>query len=73
LLAGYLPFEADDTAMLRECVLLEEPVSIDGIPETVNLALKRGLAKDRAKRFASCPELIRAIAGKEEGSIPKPG
>jgi len=63
LMAGHLPFEADDTAILRQCVLHEEPVAIDGVPETVNLALKRGLAKEREKRFASCSELIRAITG----------
>ena len=63
LLTGHLPFDVEDTTILRECVLRETPQKIDGITNTVNDALQRGLAKERKNRFANCRELIKALAG----------
>ncbi|MBO4631812.1 MAG: serine/threonine protein kinase, partial [Lentisphaeria bacterium] len=45
MFAGHLPFEADDFNVLSRAVLEEEPDSIEGVPEEVNLALQRGLTK----------------------------
>ncbi len=61
LLAGHLPFDVDDTEVLRLCVLNEPPEPIEGQPEAVNRALMLGLAKQRQERFASCVQLIEAV------------
>ncbi|MBQ7176991.1 MAG: serine/threonine protein kinase, partial [Victivallales bacterium] len=65
MLSGYVPFDGDDPAVLREIVLNEQPMPIDGLPEAVNQAIARGLAKEPSKRFASCSDFARAL---EEGA-----
>ena len=72
LLTGHLPFDSDDTTILRECVLRETPQKIDGITNTVNDALQRGLAKERKNRFANCRELIKALAGSSPVQVVSP-
>ncbi len=65
MLAGERPFESEDIKNLFEMVLKEEPKPIAGMPQYVNDALLRGLAKERKERFASCVEFVNALAGKE--------
>ena len=44
LLAGFLPFDGDDVAVLREAVLKEQAAEVQGIPELANRGLAIGLA-----------------------------
>jgi formylglycine-generating enzyme required for sulfatase activity len=64
MLAGRVPFEGDDPAVLREAVLYEEPEAIEGLPEGAMAALRKGLAKARGERFGSCGEFVEALEGK---------
>ena len=63
-IAGYLPFYSDDTKILRMCVLSEPVADIPDVPEHVNAALKRALAKNPSERFATCTDFADALAGK---------
>lgn len=61
LLAGHLPFVSDDPQILTNCILNVQPDPIDDLPDSVNAALLRALAKDPAQRFLTCQEFIRAL------------
>ena len=63
MLAGKRPFENDDIKLLFEMVLKEDPAPISGLPQNVNEALARGLAKERRERYASCMDFVTALAG----------
>lgn len=63
LLTGRVPFEAREAVVIRQCAL-EEPVPMPiGQPESVVLALARGLEKDKRQRFDDCVALIAALEG----------
>ena len=62
LLAGRLPFEGQDAAVLREVVLKERAPGIRGLAEGAWAALGRGLAKEREERYASCAEFVASLA-----------
>ena len=64
LLSGALPFESDDTGILRESVINVDPERPDDISDEVWAALQRGLAKKAGDRFASCSEFAKALSGK---------
>jgi formylglycine-generating enzyme required for sulfatase activity len=64
LLGGSPPFENHDTAILREAVLKQEALSLEDMPVYVNAALLRALSKEPEKRFASCGEFVKSLAGK---------
>jgi len=64
LLAGHLPFDCDDEFSLMLAITQEPPDPIDGLPDNVNDALRRGLAKDKTARFSSCVKLVQALSGK---------
>ncbi len=61
ILAGRLPFAPGDPAALREAVLQDEPPRPDGLGEDVWQALKRGMAKQRSDRYATCLEFVAAL------------
>ncbi|NLN02440.1 MAG: SUMF1/EgtB/PvdO family nonheme iron enzyme, partial [Lentisphaerae bacterium] len=63
LLAGRLPFESVDPAVLREAVLNEPPPPIPGLDGRTWKALCKALAKERAARYASCGEFVAALSG----------
>jgi len=65
LLAGRLPFENPDPAVLRQIVLHEEPAEIEDLPESAWAALARALRKEPEERFASCAAFTAALAGRE--------
>ena len=65
LLAGHVPFESDDMALLKAAVLKDDPEAIDGLPKYVNVVLKKGLAKESADRYASCVDFVRALGGEK--------
>ena len=66
MLSGHVPFDDADVAVLREVVLKEQPAKIDGVPDYVNDALFRGLAKDSNERFASCMDFINTLENKKD-------
>ncbi|MDR2170505.1 MAG: serine/threonine protein kinase [Planctomycetaceae bacterium] len=61
MLSGTPPFTSNDVAILRECVLRDHPKRISGIPDYMNDAILKGLAKKRSDRFESCKELVKAM------------
>ncbi len=63
LLAGELPFENSDAAVLREAVLKEPVGVIAGLEKRVWLALQRALAKEPADRFEDCGTFVAALSG----------
>ena len=63
MLAGHLPFESTDPAVLREAVLNETAEEIADLPVSAQNAIKRAMSKDPKLRFASCREFFTAMVG----------
>ena len=63
MLAGRLPFCADDPMILMNCISNIPPLPLPDQPETVNSALLRSLAKPRTGRFSTCTEFVNALRG----------
>lgn len=70
LIAGHVPFSGTDTEVLRHAVLHCVPKPIPNMPETVNAALRRGLAKRRTDRFENCRAFVKALAQKSPHPSP---
>ena len=64
MLAGHLPFDTTDMAVLREVVLNEAPEPVSFLPKHAQAALEQALSKDPAKRFRTCSGFIAALEGK---------
>lgn len=64
MLAGHLPFESTDPAVLQQAVLSQEPEAIPAVPARVQRAVSRAMSKEPEARFASCSEFIAALNGK---------
>ena len=62
MLSGSLPFDADDTDLLRRAVLSRAPDPVPGLSRAANAALLRALAKDPAARFPSCTAFVDALS-----------
>ena len=71
MLAGNLPFENPDAAILREAVLNENPDPLSGVPSYVQTAISRAMSKDPALRFDSCSDFVAALEGKNGTSARK--
>ncbi len=69
LLAGELPFDSSDIAVLREAVVNEEVDPIEGVDKNVQAAISKALSKKATDRFASCSEFIEALAGKGSSEL----
>lgn len=69
MFAGHLPFESVDPGVLKRAVLEEQPEEIPHVSRTVQLALKRAMSKDPAKRFESCSAFAAALEGKKLPAI----
>ena len=69
MLAGHLPFESTEAAVLREAVLKSRAVPVEGLPKYVQTALDRVLSKDPSERFGSCSDFTAALAGIKVGEI----
>ena len=67
MLAGHLPFDAEDADLLRRAVLSRAPDPVPGLPRAANAALQRALAKDPAARFPSCGAFVDALARGMQG------
>ena len=70
LLAGRLPFEGDDTEVLRSAVLHGRVRDIEGVGFAQMADLRRALAKEPKKRFATCREFVAALAGERAAKPP---
>ena len=73
MLAGHLPFESSDPAVLQQAVLTQEPELVPGVSNTVQNALKRAMRKDPAERFESCSDFADALEGKNKRSAVRTG
>ncbi len=69
LFAGHPPFQGSDVGILRECVLNDDPEPIPGLPEHVNTALLKALAKKREDRFPDCKSFVKALATKPKDDV----
>ena len=63
MLAGRLPFENSELAVLKDAVLHGEADAIPGLPRGAMGALRRAMAKRKEERFGSCGEFVAALAG----------
>jgi len=61
LLSGHLPFESSEATVLQQAVLNTAPEQPEGLSAAIWTALQRGLAKNRADRYASCAALVEAL------------
>jgi serine/threonine-protein kinase len=61
LLAGHLPFSGSN---IENAVLKYVPEPILNVPDNVNAALQKALAKNDGERFESCAEFIAALGAK---------
>ena len=71
LLAGYLPFENDDTDTLKKAILEFDAEKLKDQPEHVNAALLKALSKDAGDRFESCVEFVEVLANQSVSATPK--
>ena len=58
MLAGHLPFESSDMAVLQQAVLNAMPDLIEGLPAHAQGVIKRAMNKDPKQRFSTCSEFI---------------
>ena len=70
MLAGHLPFENPDPAVLQQIVLTQEPENLSGHPGYVQKAVVRAMNKVPEKRFSSCSEFANALENKKTVIIP---
>lgn len=61
LFAGHPPFPTDNIQFLWECVRDVLPEPIPGLPEHINAALIKAMAKNREDRFPDCKSFIGAL------------
>lgn len=73
LLSGAPPFagvfETGDVGIMLAAVKTEEPEEVEDVPEEVNAALRKALAKTREERFATCGEFVATMEGAKSESI----
>ena len=73
MLAGRRPFGSHDLKVMMAAVLYKDAARIEGLPNHAWRALKKALAKDRRRRFATCSDFADALAGKgaaRAGAVP---
>ncbi|MDR0610241.1 MAG: protein kinase, partial [Planctomycetaceae bacterium] len=66
MLSGHVPFSGSDVAVLRECVLNDDPEPIVELPEYVNIALLKALSKKQENRYENCRAFIKAMITKPQ-------
>ena len=65
MLAGRLPFESTDPAVLQQAVLTQNAEDIADIPKGVQTAIQRAMSKEPAERFENCSDFAAALEGKK--------
>ncbi|MBQ9776257.1 MAG: SUMF1/EgtB/PvdO family nonheme iron enzyme [Lentisphaeria bacterium] len=73
MLAGNLPFESTDAAVLREAVLNDTPEKLNRVPQYVSAAISRAMSKEPAERFENCSAFAAALGRKKIKSALKNG
>lgn len=77
MLSGRQPFHADDEASLRKQICHQPPPPLKelcpDLPQHVVETLERALSKDKAQRFASMAEFMRALSGQLPSRVTGPG
>ena len=72
LLAGHLPFESTDPAILKQAVLDETPEAIPDVSPCVQEAIAKAMSKNAADRYESCKTFILALSGSgKTASVPQ--
>ena len=78
MLAGHLPFESSDPAVLQQAVLTQTAEAIPDIPDFAMAAIYRAMSKEPAERFATCSEFaaalskpqVKAVSFRKRGVLP---
>ena len=65
LLRGRTPFQGAGGVLMRQ-IEEKQAAPIKDVPEHINAALLKGLAKKAEDRFESCKELLEALEGRQE-------
>ncbi|MBQ9776117.1 MAG: serine/threonine protein kinase, partial [Lentisphaeria bacterium] len=65
MLAGFLPFDSTDAAVLQQAVLTQKADEVSNIPKYAQNALKRAMSKDPSERFENCSDFVAALNGKK--------
>ncbi len=65
MLAGHLPFESTDAAVLREAVLKDVPEPLKDVPPCVGAAITRAMSKEPEARFVCCRDFVDALGGRK--------
>ena len=65
MLAGHLPFESVDPAVLQQAVLTQTPEAIPDVPPSVQKAIARAMSKEPEERFTCCADFVAALEGKK--------
>ena len=71
LVSGHVPFESQDSVVLKHAVIDNAPQRPDDLADGTWAALQRGLGKAASERFANCVEFIEALGGKAENKKQK--
>ncbi len=61
MLSGKTPFACKDTDVMLERILNDDPPIIEYYSSRVNSVLRKGLAKDRKMRYATCTQFLDAL------------
>jgi serine/threonine protein kinase len=76
LLTGSRPFSAESIATLVHQIVYDEPPLASSmnpaLAKSVDQALRRGLAKNPADRYATCSEMVQALERALHEALPKP-
>ena len=64
MLAGHLPFDNPDPAVLKQAVLDETPEKIANVPQYIQSAIFKALSKTPDERFSSCTAFADALENK---------
>ena len=67
MLSGHLPFDSLDKDVMKKAVLEEEPEPIEGVPSSVNQAIRKALSKEPKERFATCGEFADMLQSPSAG------
>ena len=65
LFSGHLPFDGDDPVVLGHAVLTAPVEPIPDLPDCMNAALVKALAKKPEDRFSSCGAFVDGLEGKD--------
>ena len=65
MIAGHLPFENPDPAVLQQIVLTQDAEKLPNAPGFVQNAISKAMNKEPAKRFSSCSAFADALENKK--------